>query len=273
MDKTTISQLIRENFPAPFGFCSIEKAQPYLNCRALSRIPQDAQSVIVLTFPYYTGEHSQRNISRYAVIPDYHLVAGEYLRRLCDLLKKEFPQQQFEPFVDNSPLREVACGQAAGLGVIGDNGLLIHPIYGSYLFLGEIVTDLFIGEDASIGEHCLHCGACRKACPNSALLENGSVNLELCRSHITQKKGELSDFEREQIRSGGLIWGCDICNDICPMNQNPQMTPISEFLASVLPVMDETMILEYLDSRPFNYRGKKTILRNLSLLNKQKSCD
>ena len=82
MDKLKISQLLRENFPAPFGFCSIEAAQPYLNCRALSHIPQDARSVIVLTFPYYTGEHPQRNISRYAMIPDYHLVAGEYLKKL-----------------------------------------------------------------------------------------------------------------------------------------------------------------------------------------------
>ena len=271
MDKTTISALIRKNFPAPFGFCSIESAKPFLNCRALSRVPQDARSVIVLTFPYYTGEHPQRNISRYAMIPDYHLVAGDYLQKLCAVLKESFPQHQFEAFVDNSPLREVACGQAAGLGVIGDNGLLIHPTYGSYLFLGEIVTDLVIEADFPIGEHCLHCGACRKACPHSALQENGSVELPLCRSHITQKKGELSDFEQEQIRAGGLIWGCDICNDICPMNKHPLLTPISEFLESVIPIMDEELILEYLDSRPYNYRGKKTILRNFSLLNDQKS--
>lgn len=267
MDKATITLLIQNNFPAPFGFCSIEAAQPYLNCRALSRIPQDARSVIVLTFPYYTGEHPAKNISRYAMIPDYHQVAGDYLKQLCSLLKDHFPQQQFEAFVDNSPLREVACGQAAGLGVIGDNGLLIHPTYGSYLFLGEIVTDLLIDADLPIGEHCLHCGACRNACPQKALRENGSVDLSLCRSHITQKKGELSDFEQEQIRAGGLIWGCDICNDVCPMNREPQLTPIPEFLASVIPVMDEQLILEHLDSRAYNYRGKKTILRNLSLLN------
>ena len=273
MDKTKISQLIRDHFPAPFGFCSIESAQPYLTCRALSRVPQDARSVIVLTFPYYTGEHIQRNISRYAMIPDYHLVAGEYLKNLCSLFKEAFPQYQFEAFVDNSPLREVACGQAAGLGVIGDNGLLIHPTFGSYLFLGEIVTDLFLEPDVPIGEHCLHCGACQKACPQGALQKNGSVELSLCRSHITQKKGELSDFEKEQILEGRLIWGCDICNDVCPMNQTPQISPIPEFMASVLPLMDEQLILDFLDNRPFNYRGKKTILRNYYLLNKQNSCD
>lgn len=266
-----LSTLIEQHFPAPFGFCSIEAAQPYLNCRAISRIPAQARSVIVLLFPYYTGEHPKKNISRYAMIPDYHLVAGAYLKQLCQLLQAEFPDHAFEAFVDNSPLREVSCGQAAGLGVIGDNGLLIHPVYGSYVFLGEIVTDLALTPSKPLGEGCLHCGKCRKACPQGALQENGSVELSRCRSHISQKKGELTELEQKQLLDGGLIWGCDICNDICPMNQTPALTPIPEFLASVTPWMDEESILSLLDSRPFNYRGKKTILRNYQLLQSKTS--
>ena len=266
MDNSIVNQIISENFPAPFGVCSIEAAQPYLNCRAKSRIPAKAASVIVLLFPYYTGEHPQRNISRYAMIPDYHIVAENYLKKLCEKLKAEFPQNSFEPFVDNSPLREVSCGQAAGLGVIGDNGLLIHPQYGSYIFLGEIVTDLQLTPSTPVGKDCLHCAACRKACPQGALQENGSVELPLCRSHISQKKGELSENEQEQLRLGGLIWGCDICNDVCPLNKNAAVTPIPEFLASVTPLMNEENILALLDSRAYNYRGEKTILRNFRLL-------
>ena len=266
MDNSIVSQIIKERFPAPFGFCSIKAAQPYLDCRAKSRIPEQACSVIVLLFPYYTGEHPGHNISRYAMIPDYHLVAGAYLKELCQALQERYPRNRFEAFVDNSPLREVSCGQAAGLGVIGDNGLLIHPDYGSYLFLGEIATDLPLEPSVPIGTTCPHCGACRRACPNGALRENSSVELSLCRSHITQKKGELSDFEQEQIRRGGLIWGCDICNDVCPLNKNAALTPIPEFLASVTPLMDEELILALLDERAYNYRGKKTILRNFYLL-------
>ena len=266
MENILVSQLIRRHFPAPFGFCSIQAAQPYLDCRAKSRIPQEARSVIVLLFPYYTGAHPERNISRYAMIPDYHLVAGSYLKTLCEALRAAYPNEAFEAFVDNSPLREVSCGQAAGLGVIGDNGLLIHPDYGSYVFLGEIVTTLSLEPSKPLGESCFNCGACRRACPNGALQKDASVDLSLCRSHITQKKGELSTFEQEEIRRGGLIWGCDICNDVCPMNQNAAITPIPEFLASVTPVMDEALILLLLEERPYNYRGKKTILRNFYLL-------
>ena len=265
-----LSALIAQHFPAPFGFCSIKAAQPYLNCRALSRIPQNAQSVIVLLFPYYTGEHPKKNISRYAMIPDYHMVAGDYLKKLCNILQEEFPQHCFESFVDNSPLREVSCGEAAGLGVVGDNGLLITSEYGSYVFLGEIVTDMALTPAKPIGDGCLHCGLCRKACPQAALQANGSVVLDLCRSHITQKKGELSPQEQEQLLDGALIWGCDICNDVCPMNKNAALTPIPEFLASLTPWMDEEKILSLLDSRPYNYRGKKTILRNYYLLQNKK---
>ncbi len=264
MDK--LSGILRELFPGPFGFCDIAAGQPYLDCRARSRIPEGARSIIVLAFPYYSGEHPKKNISRYAMIPDYHLVAGEYLRRICEKLRETYPEQQFEAFVDNSPLREVACGQAAGLGVIGENGLLINPTYGSYLFLGEIVTDLDLTPSVPMGKDCLHCGACRRACPRGALQANGSVELSLCRSHISQKKGELSQEEQEQLLQGRLIWGCDICNDVCPMNQNAALSPIPEFLDSVVPWLDEEQILALLDSRAYNYRGKKTILRNYSLL-------
>ncbi len=261
-----LSALITQHFPAPFGFCSMEAAQPYLNCRAISRIPAQARSVIVLLFPYYTGEHPKKNISRYAMIPDYHLVAGTYLNDLCQKLRQEFPKHSFESFVDNSPLREVSCGQAAGLGVIGDNGLLITPDYGSYVFLGEIVTDMTLTPSQPIGKTCLHCGACQKNCPQGALQDNGSVVLDLCRSHISQKKGNLSPLEQKQLLDGGLIWGCDICNDVCPMNKNAAVTPIPEFLVSVTPWMEEENILSLLDSRPYNYRGKNTILRNYYLL-------
>ncbi len=261
-----IKQIIEQNFSGPFGFCSIEAGQPFLDCRAKIRIPEKACSVIVLAFPYYTGKHEKRNISRYAMIQDYHQVAGAYLNRICQQLSESFPENSFEAFVDNSPLREVSCGQAAGLGVIGDNGLLINHVYGSYIFLGEIVTNLLLNPSVPVGTGCFNCGLCREACPRGALQKNGSVELPLCRSHISQKKSELSEIEQQELIKGGLIWGCDICSDVCPMNKNAKTTPIPEFLNSTVAWLDEEAILNLLDSRAYNYRGKKTILRNYKLL-------
>lgn len=253
--------------PGSFGIVEYKRILPLLPCRAAERIPQKAKSVICTVFPYYTGEYENRNISKYAMIADYHQVAGDYLDRGCEALTKEFSGYEFKNFVDNSPIREVTAANLAGLGVIGRHGLLINPTYGDYVFIGEIVTDLQLSPDEPSPLSCNGCGKCIKICPNGALLEDGGICLELCRSHITQKKGQLSDEEQQQIRSGGLVWGCDKCSDVCPMNPNLAIiTPIKEFLNSVVANVDEVSAKQLLKSRAFNYRGEKVIQRNIHIL-------
>lgn len=266
--KEIASNILSGKEAFPFGICSFEQILPCLECRAKQRIPQDAASVLVCLFPYYTGEHKERNISRYAMVTDYHMIAGEYLNRFCKALQEVFPQNQFEPFTDNSPIREVSAAFHAGLGRRGKNGLILHPKYGSYVFIGEVVTDLVLQPDQPLNPgECIGCGKCQKVCPQGALRSDGSVCLERCRSHITQKKGELTDWEIGQIQDGGLIWGCDICNDACPMNQEAKvLTPVPEFLESAVAVLDAQIAERLLKTRAYNYRGKKTILRNIQLL-------
>ena len=266
--KEIASQILSGKEAFPFGICSFEQILPCLECRAKQRIPQDAASVLVCLFPYYTGEHKERNISRYAMVTDYHMIAGEYLNRFCKALQEVFPQNQFEPFTDNSPIREVSAAFHAGLGRRGKNGLILHPKYGSYVFIGEVVTDLVLQPDRPLNSgECIGCGKCQSVCPQGALQSDGSVCLERCRSHITQKKGELTDWEIGQIQDGGLIWGCDICNDVCPMNQEAKvLTPVPEFLESAVAVLDAQIAERLLKTRAYNYRGKKTILRNIQLL-------
>lgn len=273
MESTNIVKKLAEKIlcgtsPLPFGICRFEQVLPCIECRALARIPQNASSVLCCLFPYYTGEHPERNISRYAMVTDYHMVAGEYLQKFCEALQTQFPEHHFAAFTDNSPIREVTAAFLAGLGQFGKNGLLINPEYGSYVFIGEVVTDLVLQPDAPMTQsQCMGCGKCLQACPRGALQENGSVVLERCRSHITQKKGELTDWEIEQIREGGLIWGCDICNDVCPMNRTAKkLSPIPEFVQSAVPVFDKENATLLFKSRAFNYRGKKTITRNIDLL-------
>lgn len=266
--KEIASKILSGKEVFPFGICSFEQILPCLECRAKQRIPQDAASVLVCLFPYYTGEHKERNISRYAMVTDYHMIAGEYLNRFCKALQEVFPQNQFEPFTDNSPIREVSAAFHAGLGRRGKNGLILHPKYGSYVFIGEVVTDLVLQPDQPLNPgECIGCRKCQNVCPQGALQSDGSVCLERCRSHITQKKGELTDWEIGQIQDGGLIWGCDICNDVCPMNQEAKvLTPVPEFLESAVAVLDAQIAERLLKTRAYNYRGKKTILRNIQLL-------
>ena len=266
--KEIASKILSGKEAFPFGICSFEQILPCLECRAKQRIPQDAASVLVCLFPYYTGEHKERNISRYAMVTDYHMIAGEYLNRFCKALQEVFPQNQFEPFTDNSPIREVSAAFHAGLGRRGKNGLILHPKYGSYVFIGEVVTDLVLQPDQPLNPgECIGCRKCQKVCPQGALQSDGSVCLERCRSHITQKKGELTDWEIGQIQDGRLIWGCDICNDVCPMNQEAKvLTPVPEFLESAVAVLDAQIAERLLKTRAYNYRGKKTILRNIQLL-------
>lgn len=266
--KEIASKILSGKEAFPFGICSFEQILPCLECRAKQRIPQDAASVLVCLFPYYTGEHKERNISRYAMVTDYHMIAGEYLNRFCKALQEVFPQNQFEPFTDNSPIREVSAAFHAGLGRRGKNGLILHPKYGSYVFIGEVVTDLVLQPDHPLNPgECIGCGKCQNVCPQGALQSDGSICLERCRSHITQKKGELTDWEIGQIQDGRLIWGCDICNDVCPMNQEAKvLTPIPEFLESAVAVLDAQIAERLLKTRAYNYRGKKTILRNIQLL-------
>ena len=232
--------------------------------------------MLVCLFPYYTGEHKERNISRYAMVTDYHMIAGEYLNRFCKALQEVFPQNQFEPFIAFYAeivsllfVRVNICAAIfTGLCRRGKNGLILHPKYGSYVFIGEVVTDLVLQPDHPLNPgECIGCGKCQKVCPQGALQSDGSVCLERCRSHITQKKGELTDWEIGQIQDGGLIWGCDICNDVCPMNQEAKvLTPVPEFLESAVAVLDAQIAERLLKTRAYNYRGKKTILRNIQLL-------
>lgn len=266
--KEVASKILSGKEAFPFGICSFEQILPCLECRAKQRIPQDAASVLVCLFPYYTGEYKERNISRYAMVTDYHMIAGEYLNRFCKALQEVFPKNQFEPFTDNSPIREVSAAFHAGLGRRGKNGLILHPKYGSYVFIGEVVTDLVLQPDQPLNPgECIGCGKCQNVCPQGALQSDGSVCLERCRSHITQKKGELTNWEIGQIQDGGLIWGCDICNDVCPMNQEAKvLTPVPEFLESAVAVLDAQIAERLLKTRAYNYRGKKTILRNIQLL-------
>jgi len=250
----------------PVGICSFEAIKnDLISCRALSRIPENARSVIVYLFPYYLGEeyYKDRNISKYAVPDDYHKICGEYLRKAVSMLKNDYPENSFEYFCDNSPINEVKAACLSGLGVKGENSLLINEKYGSFCFIGEIVTDVDFEKENHEIEYCKKCGLCTEKCINSAIA-SGCVNKEKCLSQITQKKGELKVSEEELIRKSGCIWGCDICQDVCPMNKNIETSPIEEFYKTAMPSYKGSA--DYNENRAFSWRKQSVIERNLKIL-------
>ncbi len=248
----------------PCGVCGFNDIGKLFECRAKARIPEGAKSVIVYLFPYWLGEeyYEKSNISKYAVPKDYHLVAGEYLYKITEELKKTYPDNQFECFCDNSPVNEVKAAVLSGVGVIGRNGLLINRKYGSFCFIGEIITDMECDLSVPDADGCLDCGMCMKRCPAGALSLAG-VDKEKCLSDITQRKGELSEKQQDMIKNSGCIWGCDICQDVCPMNKNIAITPIKEFIDSAV---SEFCQGDSVENRAFAWRGKNVVERNLTYL-------
>ncbi|MDO4608584.1 MAG: DUF1730 domain-containing protein [Clostridia bacterium] len=249
--KNKVVQILKENSINNVGFCDFDvvKAQ-LLDYRAKLRLPQNPQTVIMCAFPYKAKNEPPKMLSRYAALPDYHNICGDMLKTASIALKKEYPQNKFEYFCDNSPIPEVLAAATAGLGVKGDNGLLITQKYGSYVFLGEIVTDLHIESESKYSE-CEHCGKCKTACPVTLDKQN-------CLSNLSQQK-KLTDCELETLQKNNILWGCDICAAACPHNKTAQNTDIAQFINgyrdAYLPDEDPT-------DRPYTWRGTEPIKRN-----------
>lgn len=244
-----------ENIVGSCGVCSFDAVKDnLLPCRKIKELPENSKSIIVFVFPYKVKEEKPLNISRYAAVCDYHTVVQNILAKHCENLKKVFPKSSFAPFCDNSPVPEVSAAVKAGLGVKGKNGLLINDTYGSFVFIGEIVTDLDI-EYTSFDKSCLNCGACLSACPVDLCKEN-------CLSALTQQKKPFTEEQIKLFKKGNSIWGCDICGEICPMNKDKSLTYINEFVESY---RNAYIVGEDTTDRPYNWRGKEVIERNFHL--------
>ncbi len=252
-----------------FGYCEFSRVEKYLiKCRNIEKIPKNAKNIIVVLFPYYLGEeaYENSNVSRYAVVPDYHTVANIYLEKMTEKLKNAFPGEEFMYFADNSPIPEVTTASAAGVGFIGRNGLLINEKYGSWVFIGEIVTTLDFPANSRELTYCNGCGKCIEACP-TGVLGDEIFDADKCLSCITQKKGEnIPDEYVELMKKYNCAWGCDQCQKACPYNVNARKTYIEEFnngqIPNVTPGVD-------VYGRAFAWRGEKVINRNLELMNKE----
>jgi epoxyqueuosine reductase len=169
--------------------------------------------------PYSTSAPADRGwISRYAWGDDYHDVVGAMLGRVLERLRDEAGLFESRAYVDTGPIAEKAWAAAAGLGAWGKNACLLHPEHGSWFFLGEIVTDLEMPADGPRADMCGSCTACLDACPTQALVAPYVLDATRCISYLTiEVKGDVPVEHREAM--GRHVFGCDICQDVCPWNR------------------------------------------------------
>jgi len=199
--------------------------------RDVRNLLPSARSVICVGKLYNTATDG-RSISRYAQGLDYHDVIRSGLERLAARLKDEFGQFDFKICADTAPLLERALAHHAGLGWIGKNTCLINQPAGSWFFLGELITSLDLESGAPPPDRCGSCTRCIEACPTQALVQldgRWTLDSRLCISYLTiELRGPIP--EPMQPLMGGHVFGCDICQDVCPWNRRAPVTDDPAFV-------------------------------------------
>jgi epoxyqueuosine reductase len=198
-----------------------------------------AKTVISLAYNYFPESIQRKDtyqISKYAYGKDYHDVVRSKLRTLVSELQTEIGDIEGRVFVDSAPILEKTWAEKSGVGWLGKNGNLIQPKAGSFFFLAEIICDLEIEADGPIKDYCGTCTKCIDACPTQAIEAPYIVNGSKCISYATI---ELKDAELPELFRGKMknwIYGCDICQDVCPWNRfskphtDPLFNPKEEIL-------------------------------------------
>ena len=198
---------------------------------------------------------------------DYHYVLQDKLDRLAKGIEELTANFEYKGMVDTGALVDTAVARRAGIGFIGKNGLVISKEFGSYMFLGELITNLDIEPDHPVDYDCGDCNRCVTACPTSCLIGDGTMNAKRCLSFQTQDKGIMDLEFRKKIKT--VIYGCDICQICCPYNKgldNPLATEIDPELAhpELLPFLELSngQFKEKFGHIAGSWRGKNILQRN-----------
>jgi epoxyqueuosine reductase len=180
-----------------------------------------AKSVISVVYNYFPerdlARENEFKIAKYAYGEDYHFVVKDKLKEFLQLIQEEVGEVHGRVFVDSAPVMERAWAKRSGLGWIGKNSLLLNREVGSFFFLAELIIDLELAYDAPIKDYCGTCTACIDACPTDAIVEPYVVDGSKCISYFTiELKEEIPNEVKGKFEN--WIFGCDICQDVCPWN-------------------------------------------------------
>jgi epoxyqueuosine reductase len=224
--------------------------------------------------PYSTEAPAERGwLSRYAWGDDYHDVMKAMLERVVERLQETAGSFEARAYVDTGPVVERAWAASAGLGAWGKNTCLLHPEHGSWFFLGEIVTDLELTPDEPRVDMCGSCTACLEACPTGALPAPYVLDATRCISYLTiELRGSIPETRREGV--GRHVFGCDICQDVCPWNRKrrhrggapfePRPDAFAPDLAE-LATLDDEAFRERFRRSPVRRAKRRGLLRNVAV--------
>jgi epoxyqueuosine reductase len=237
----------------------------------------DVKSVVTVAVNYYQADQrppaaDEGLVSRYAVTRDYHKVIGKALKKLAIFVDETFPAQS-RAFVDIGPVLERAFAEAAGVGYVGRNTMLINGTYGSWVFLGVVLTTLELEPDTN--DTKLRCGSCRRCvddCPTAAIRDDHTLDARRCISYLTiENRGPIPVDLRPLV--GNWLFGCDICQEVCPHNSRESATRVEDFqrvrihdrvlaLTEVLEMRSYDAFLERFAGTPLMRAKREGLLRN-----------
>ncbi len=199
----------------------------------------DSKSVISLLLNYFPSEVQVENtykISKYAYGTDYHFIIKDKLKQLMDFISEEIGEVRGRAFVDSAPVLDKAWAAKSGLGWIGKHSNLLTKQLGSFYFIAELIIDLDLEYDTPVTDHCGSCTACIDACPTNAIVADRVVDGSKCISYYTiELKNEIPTSEKGKFED--WMFGCDICQDVCPWNRfskpnnEPLFNPHPELLS------------------------------------------
>lgn len=234
----------------------------------------NTKSVVCVGLNYYQGkvENKEYKIAGYALGNDYHIFLKDKLQLLLKKIKEIIPEVEGRAYVDTAPVLERALAKRAGLGWIGNNTLLINPKKGSYYLLGELFLDIELEYDDQIKDFCGNCTRCLDACPTNALIEPKVLDSNLCLSYLTI---ELKDNIPENIaeKTGNNLFGCDICQDVCPWNKkfaeiskNEEFKPrkwLTEMTLEEISEISQEQFSKLFKESPIKRAKRRGFLRNV----------
>jgi len=238
-----------------------------------------AKSVITLLLNYFPPQQQQPgtpHISKYAYGNDYHEIIKQKLNVFLLLVRDQVGDVNGRGFVDSAPVLERSWAQRSGLGWIGKNGNLINKQQGSFFFIATLIVDVeLVYDDALAKDYCGSCTKCIDACPTEAILPGNIVNGSKCISYFTIELKDLLIPDDMQGKFDGWMFGCDVCQDVCPWNrfseptQEAGFTPIPEILnlsTAAWENMTEESFRKIFKHSPLKRSKYKGIMRNVKFL-------